>query len=380
MPTKFSSIQHLLIKVSDICNLHCSYCYEKDSLRNGCFKEWDELTESILTHKIPLTKEATIKFTGGEPLINTENLIKGIKTLYKALVVKNGYKIHFGVSTNGYFPEEFNNLTRRKLIDSRYCWVSWDGLHSTISRIPKKEFNKTPVSDYIVLENLKKIEDKNLLVRIAVTKDSKDHLLDSIKWLYENGFTKCEYYFLYDYSDVDFFQAKREFQDLFTSLVQFQSAHYGVFTITNIMQVFSLTKDENVYCAHIGKMLYIDHKGYLYPCQMCSPDYPEYEKLCISCLLGTVGMGLNYRFVNAFIADWDHYIQLPNQCKSCGNLQCYQCPVVNRSLKRERFLHICNIRSMEWKTYTDPCSEIAYFAGHSVNRIQSPNRSVQTQI
>lgn len=346
MPTEFSSIQHLLIKVSDQCNLKCSYCYEKDLLSHGYFTQWDTLASSILSRKIPLTKEATIKFTGGEPLLNLKNIRKGIETLYKALVVKNGYRIHFGVSTNGYFPDTFNILTGRKLIDSRYCWVSWDGLHSSISRIPKKEFNKTPVSDAIVLENLRKIKDKNLLVRIAITKENVSHIVDSVRWLYENRFKLCEYYFLYDYEDPSFFSNKEEFKSIFHSLKEFQEKHYGVFTITNFAPYPK--QKARIPCSHIGKMVYIDQHGDLYPCQMGSPDYPGYQNLPFSCLLGNIESGLDKEKISTFLQNWKTYMTVPKTCNQCQNMQCYHCPIYSfgKSFVNDSY---CSIRSLEYQ-------------------------------
>lgn len=342
----FSSLDLLLIKVSDTCNLHCSYCYQKDSLSKGYFTQWNELANAILSKKLPISQECIIKLTGGEPLCNMKNLQTGIKILYKKLVERNGYKIHFCLSTNGYFPNELNTLTSKKLIDSRYCWISWDGIHSSISRIPKSEFVKTPVSDAAVLKNLKKIKNKDLRVRIAITKENVSHIVDSVRWLYENRFKLCEYYFLYDYEDPSFFSNKEEFESIFRSLKEFQEKHYGVFTIMNFSSYPKQTT--RIPCSHIGKMVYIDQYGDLYPCQMGSPDYPGYQNLPFSCLLGNIEQGLNKEKISTFLQNWETYMTVPKTCNQCQNMQCYHCPIYSfgKSFVNDSY---CSIRSLEYQ-------------------------------
>jgi 7-carboxy-7-deazaguanine synthase len=105
----FSSVQgegihcgerHIFVRFSG-CNLKCVYCDTKKN-RNfeyGKLYTIKKLVKEIKKLKLPFTKNNTIVFTGGEPLIHAE-FIKNISKILK----KEKFKLY--LETNGTLPIE----------------------------------------------------------------------------------------------------------------------------------------------------------------------------------------------------------------------------------------------------------------------------------
>lgn len=342
----FNSISNIVIKVSNSCNLRCSYCFESDKLKNNIFSDYKGLYSFIL-NKLPMNKNLTIKFTGGEPLLKYENIKNAVKQLSKIRRYKD-IKLSFGISTNGYFPDELNYLIDRKLLDPEYCKISWDGLNSTSVRIPKSNYNED------ILSSIRKIHNKNVLIRIAIVKENIDRLSESIEWLFKNGFISCEYYYIFNYPYYSDNLFRIKIYNEFKKIYELQKKYFGISRIENIYTCIMANKfnrfnNINILCSNIGNGIYIDGNGDIYPCQFFSEDTPYMNK---SFKIGNIYDGFNYESINKFESVWKE-ITLPDECINCNNKQCFECPAVNLFRNKKRLMYECKLREYERIIYSD---------------------------
>ncbi len=160
----------LTIMPTEKCNFRCKYCYEE-------FPDYvlDEIDYETILNFIKnrlennLPKQITIKWFGGEPLLEKENLIKFNKQVLK---LSKEHKIPFysNITTNGYLldkkcAEELLNIGVNR------AGVTIDGFKHNSLR-PLK--NGEPTLNKII-ENIKGIlqtdMDFNIVIRINITED-----------------------------------------------------------------------------------------------------------------------------------------------------------------------------------------------------------------
>lgn len=98
-------LQHLRLNISERCNLDCSYCYERASNVYGKNRimPWDiakkSLDEFIDNIKLHNQKNVSIRFFGGEPLINWDILKQSIGYAKENLPLD--ICVNFILNTNG---------------------------------------------------------------------------------------------------------------------------------------------------------------------------------------------------------------------------------------------------------------------------------------
>lgn len=343
----FETIPNIVLKVSNTCNLECSYCFESDKLSKNLFTDYKSLY-SFIMDKIPLGKELVIKFTGGEPFLGNKNIKDAVKILSKIRRYKN-LRLSFGVTTNAYYPDLLNYFTDRKLLDSNYCRISWDGIHSSDTRIPRDKENI-----YNTMDNMKKIHSKNILVRIALTKETIDYLPESVEWLFKNGFKHCEYYYIFNYPYYRHTLFRSKAYSIFKKLYDIQLKYLNTNRIENIWTVlyannYNKFNNIDILCSHIGNLIYIDGNGDIYPCQFFSEDTPYMNQ---SFKIGSVYSGFDKDSINKFKNVWEK-MSLPYECASCGNKQCFECPAVNLFKNKKRLMYECKLRDYERIIYSE---------------------------
>ena len=95
----------IIVKVTNNCNLSCSYCYEGDNFSSH-FIEWETVQNTILKTLDYVDPETTIKFIwhGGEPLLIGLDFYEKIIDLQEK--VGKGQKIINSIQTNGILLSE----------------------------------------------------------------------------------------------------------------------------------------------------------------------------------------------------------------------------------------------------------------------------------
>ncbi len=101
---KNSIVQSLLLLVSHVCNLSCSYCYAHEGTYNTDDGLMDFITArkavDFLVKKSGEARDLNISFFGGEPFLNFELIKKTVN--YISEEYKNTDKVfHYSITTNG---------------------------------------------------------------------------------------------------------------------------------------------------------------------------------------------------------------------------------------------------------------------------------------
>lgn len=136
---EFQGITTFVIKVAELCNLNCSYCYmynmgDKTYLNRPKFISFeiiDELAKKLLSHSKKYNlQQIMIAFHGGEPLLwGVENLIKAKNIISKYFEDEKIYNhVIFTMQTNGV---QLDKTIVKKLVDNEiYIGISHDGVKS----------------------------------------------------------------------------------------------------------------------------------------------------------------------------------------------------------------------------------------------------------
>lgn len=116
----------LWIHVTDVCNLRCDYCYVHKGKRRLSKEACDAIVQALKADvELRQVREVTLKFAGGEPLVDTEiiaYLIDKTKTALEPL----GVKVRLAIITNGTLVTEEK---AQFLKEQRFSvMVSLDGL------------------------------------------------------------------------------------------------------------------------------------------------------------------------------------------------------------------------------------------------------------
>ena len=108
----------LIIKLTELCNFRCVYCYEDFSNKNIDKQKSDKIIEFI-SNQINRSdfNKVIINWFGGEPLLNTE-AIEYISPKIKRLCDKKGIEYIGSITTNGFLLNEknFNMLLENSVV------------------------------------------------------------------------------------------------------------------------------------------------------------------------------------------------------------------------------------------------------------------------
>ena len=98
-------LERYVIHTTKLCNMSCSYCYEKDKTSTYTWEEIEALLKNIAEQN--KEKECSIEFLGGEPLIAFDHIKKSVEYLEN---IEGFYVDHYIITTNG-------TLINDKIID-----------------------------------------------------------------------------------------------------------------------------------------------------------------------------------------------------------------------------------------------------------------------
>lgn len=250
-------VKHIAICITNKCNMNCQYCF-----RNGIdfsnkplnFDYWNELLTFLNTNRdIEIADNLDIIFTGGEPFTNIDNVLNGYHTLSKLARYKET-SIRFGIVTNLCDPKKLLEMVDKGYLDKNNVSISWDG-----------DSNATVLSELIYNEYNSQHYD--LFIRIAITENGIKDLYNNLLHLRSLGFTNVEYYFVNGSNEYN----KEVFIDEFRNQLKLIIDDDSVLEIlNNYKKIKSAIKEP--YCMKMGKLLYIDTDGWIWPCGFYSED------------------------------------------------------------------------------------------------------------
>ena len=352
----FESIEAVFIKFCDYCNLDCSYCFEAYSQKekHGIFIKAKELRKFLNTCN--LAPEVTFKFTGGEVSLCLPELEKTIKEL-KKVERDHDIKTHVAITTNGTKMDQIIDLMDRGIVDAYPSKVSWDGIYSA-SKSRKPKINPEIYTDKYFNDNIKLLgqskHSKDLLVRMAVSEDTIDSLADSFQYAIDCGCTKLEYYYLFPdevkccYSDPAFIAKLAEQLRKIAEIYQRQPFDYENWN--NLIYTEYIAEDKcnlrNIYCQHVGRMLYIDLQGRLYTCGVFSSD-GWYKDNPMD--IGNIYSGIDMKKLETFANGFGKF--RPCTHDECTNYHCVRCPTIMYYTKNKygdkTMYELCRLLTLE---------------------------------
>lgn len=162
--------------VTEECNFNCAYCFQKKGRRNIDIST----IEKALNFFFPfLTKECSINFYGGEPLLAYNQIRHAVSAIFEKNKRLKKH-IQFSMTTNGSLIDDdiLNFLNQHKFL----LTVSFDGLAQDISK--KKGSFKQIVS---VIKELLMYPDIDLETNSVFTPTTVGYLSQSIQFIIELG-------------------------------------------------------------------------------------------------------------------------------------------------------------------------------------------------
>lgn len=192
---------HFHIILTEKCNLHCKYCYEKsmNEFDNGLNKKWDYDLEAPCDSELDIQKiknfiekdnNPTLIFYGGEPLLK----FKKIKDLIDNINAK------FHIQSNGLFLKQIPDKYLHK-IDKMLISIDGDK--------ERTDFNRGKGIYDIVINNIKNIRKRGykgeIVARMTISFsdifEQVKHIIklidlglfDSIHWQLDAGFYKNDF-------------------------------------------------------------------------------------------------------------------------------------------------------------------------------------------
>lgn len=355
----FDSIDYFLIKFCSYCNLDCSYCIIDDKESKDFLNFFDQADGLLkLAKTLPIGNKLDIELTGGEVGFYPDKISKFIKTMKKLERYKDT-TVTVSLVTNGSNLYDTLKLCDDGIIDPWSMKLSWDGLYSC----SKVRHTKNPYyTDEFFKDRIRMLGksryNKDVLVRIALTKDTIDDLADSFKFALDAGCNKIEYYYLYLKDNPDYYRDEEFIKKIEDQLYKIADLYretpfdyenwnylyYTEYLEPNKKHLFDLS------CEIIGRMLYFTIDGRIFPCGLFSDNFFGRNDFQI----GTIQDGLDKNAMIDFIKEYSTY----EQCTAsmCGNYHCYKCPAFlyyrDHTAEYPDY-DFCRLRSLEKKIFLE---------------------------
>ena len=194
----FSGIRNVIFEMTNTCNMHCIYCFERDAQiqRKPEKISWEAIQHAIDSVFTEENELYMVTFFGGEPLLNKEFIFKAI-TYAKAIARKHKSLVSFNMVTNATCLDLETILHLNA--EDVYLFVSFDGDQDSQDKY-RRMLDGTSSYEKI-LENLKLLICNrknmycrdNMAVRMTITKDGIEHLVDRYQFLCQLGVDKVTF-------------------------------------------------------------------------------------------------------------------------------------------------------------------------------------------
>ena len=283
-------VRNLRLNITEACNLNCTYCFEKNL--NGYGKNrmmtWPTAKKSLTQFMDLISKnnhrDASIRFFGGEPLLNWPLMEKCLK--YVKEKIDSSLRISFIVNTNGTL---ITDQLARKL--SKYgvdVNISLDGLAKYNDKFRKFKsgegsFKKTDNGIDLLIKNKCRFG-----IAAVLSDQNYSHIEEFIDYCADK-ISKSEFDFIVGLTPicrvertcVDSLPVKEKVKYL-VSAVRYarQKGIYlaGGMTHFTLKRIFT-TKNDVFYCGGVGSELTVDPAGTVFPCSALDIKLGSIENL-----------------------------------------------------------------------------------------------------
>lgn len=173
----------LTIEVSNVCNLNCTYCYEKDKATRTKIsqKVINAICEYVTNIFIADNKveQIGVRFIGGETLLEKETVLN-ICARMNDICGKYNKKVNYIIDTNGTidFSDLYKKINNLKIAISLSCEEDHN------ENRPSKNFD----SFHRIVQNIKKVESKKLNsieIRYNTNENNIDQFEEFVKFVKE---------------------------------------------------------------------------------------------------------------------------------------------------------------------------------------------------
>ena len=378
----YDEIDFMGIRLSSYCNLDCKYCYQYSAAKekHNLFKDYNALNKFLI--KLPLAENLKFFLSGGEPSLYIDEVRKACKQIRKVMRYKDT-NIHFSVYTNGTNLQGILDLMNEGLLDSFYCALSWDGLHTTKSRLVKNKkytdefFNKN--IELLGKQCKKYREDIN--IRTAATRDTIGELADNYKYVLDHGCTRWEYYIVNDESafrDEEYLDLIKDQLRKIYIMARDNNIADSLCNLENMLYMYfdepdDYIKQRFITCRHLGNTLFVNPTGEIFPCALSDNITKVYDGI----KFGDIYNGFNKDVMQSFCNDYN----TPPSCgmiykgKPCKTLHCFECAVTckhcNGSLNKKSF-NQCELRHIEYDLFKEIFIDSGYkFSDEIMNKYKN---------
>ena len=332
------AVRTVTFKVTDDCNLKCSYCYQTHKKKKSMsFKTAKRFVDQLLSARGSqyISQDNTggivIEFIGGEPLLEMELIRKICDYLTEKMILLRHpwLEFHrFSICTNGilYFDKRFQEFLK-EYGNWTSLSITIDGnkeLHDACRRFP----DGSPSYD-IVVKAVKHSLGKygNTGTKVTISPENIAFLYESMVHLHQIGFrdihANCVFEDVWDNQvhPAIFYQQLKKLADYYIKEDLVESTYCSLFLEHGFG---SLQESENEnWCGGNGRMLACDPDGILYPCIrfMETSLGKEQEPMVIGSLEEGVGASKQYQECLSCLKSITR--------KSQSTEECFLCPVAD---------------------------------------------------
>ncbi len=180
-------LKQLVLFVTEACNFNCDYCFQglRTTPRKMDPKTARKSVDWLLAEASGDARKINIGFFGGEPLVNFP-LIEEIVDYAEQAAPRYDKTVAFNMTTNGsLFTDKVADFWKRHDIS---LLLSVDGAPFTQNRHRKSKHGADTSAQ--VEKNFARILDvhPDCMVRMTITPDTMDHLVDNLDYLFDHGF------------------------------------------------------------------------------------------------------------------------------------------------------------------------------------------------
>lgn len=252
------------ITVTNRCNLHCIYCYEKNKSDDCMSVETAKIIVDALIEECfqrGSFDKINIQFFGGEPFLNFPVIKATVEYVQESYP---SFPVHFLVTTNG---TQMTDETKRWLTsykDLITCGLSLDGKEKTHNMNRSNSFSLIDVSFF-------KNTWPQYPIKMTISPQSLPNFAEDVIWLHESGFKiKCNLAVGIDWSVEEYVTT---FQKQLNILADYYISHPYLELCSlldfNMNKIGLVEKNTLIskYCGIGTSMCAYDVQGRRYPCQ-----------------------------------------------------------------------------------------------------------------
>ena len=270
------------ISITNRCNLHCEYCYEK--ALNTEMGMLDDKTVCAVINFINSRNDAgAVHFFGGEPLLG-KDIIKKITTETKA----SGYV----VTTNG------------TLLDEEFIkWGSEHGVKFNVSH-DGADLSARGIDPQVLNEKIKILQkyQREILLQLVYTEKSLPKLPDNLRYFRDLGITIASVTMEKDTRPAD----HDAFGDMLLKAWREAASVPGISVLELINKITTISEHSQHKCEICRKKMYINWDGKIYPCIQFQ-NRAEFQ-------CGDVFNGIDTSRVKQ---NYPEYSSYPSECDDC---------------------------------------------------------------